>query len=126
MTMNCEHSRTALGFLYALPRLLPHRMWEGFRVAKAYAEEKGVYHGPLQKAFEYYLNEWLLKRTPEVVSVYNEEYTATQGMESKNFELNRKVSKHPPYWDCYRKYCTSMNFTLLPWPSLFTSYYNLL
>ena len=109
--MNCEHSRIVMGFLYALPRLPPYKMWQGFRTAAAYAQEKGVHHGVLEVFAEYAKNEWITKRIPEVVSVFGEQYSATQGMESKNFELNKKVAKHPPYWDCYCKIINFANFS---------------
>lgn len=104
ISLNCDHTRTAVGYVYALPRLPPNYMWAGYRTVVAYAQEKGVYHGPLEVFLDYVRDEWLIKRTPEIVSVFNEEYTATQGMESKNSELNVKVKKHPPFWDCHCEY----------------------
>lgn len=97
---NSVHAKEVMAFIFVLPRLPSSYMWAGYRCATEYAEEKGVFHGPL-KAFceDYFKCEWLLKRTPALVSVYKEEFTATVGMESRNADLNKKLRKHPPLWD---------------------------
>ncbi|KAE8744069.1 hypothetical protein FOCC_FOCC009277 [Frankliniella occidentalis] len=90
-----------LKLLSVLPRLPANEIKKGFKVIKQEAEKTldGRLKKKMDKLFQYFNNQWLIKTSAEELSVHGKNVRVTSGLESINARINDLMPmKHPHFW----------------------------
>lgn len=90
-----------LKLLSVLPRLPANEIKKGFKVIKQEAEKTldSRLKKKMDKLFQYFNNQWLIKTSAEELSVHGKNVRVTSGLESINARINDLMPmKHPHFW----------------------------